>query len=691
MSQLSQGNKSFFSFTMPGSEDLMRVVKFTGQEGLSQPFRFDLQLALESDEVLDLLQPGAAATLRWLDSTGKVARLLNAIIDTVVLGHFVGRFRLASIRLVPWLQRLALRRNSRVFARQTVADTLQQVLVDAGISRNQYYFDLQNDYPLHASRVQYQESDLDFICRLMEAEGIYFLFEHEAENHILKICDRGSSGIDLIAASPSVLNYQPPVMSGAIDAADIFPCRQLKSLTTEALILQRHDWRQRQSVQEVTAGSASTLGLESIEYAGEFLSLSAGKLLAERCLQADRQAAERYIGRSRDLTFQPGSKFLLQQHPLEYFNRELLVVAVLHHARQTQVLEEHAQAVPAAYESTLHCVGGDLDFVPARTRRKPRINGIQTATVVGCGDDHVYTDEFGRVKLKFHWDRRSVCDEADYAWVRVAQAWAGNRWGSLFLPRPGQEVVVSFIDGDPDQPIVTGGVYNAVSMPPFILPDNKTCSVIRSDGAGAAGNSNEIRMNDRSGEERLYMHGQKDIATRAENDLLEYVGNEHHLLVRQNAQRRVEGDRHCRTCGDESHQIDGSLSVGSSGEIQVRARGNFGLQCDDDMHVLAGDRMVIESSTDLTLKAGSSFVRIDAGGITLSGKMIRLNSGGSAGIGRGVSVDAPLAPREIQADGIDAVNQGSAPEPVQAKSPAARVLEQAARDGTAFCEQCSDC
>jgi type VI secretion system secreted protein VgrG len=263
---------------------------------------------------------------------------------------------------------------------------------------------------------------------------------------------------------------------------------------------------------------------------------------------------------------------------------------------------------------------------------KPLIQGPQTAMVVGTSGEEIYTDEYGRVKVQFPWDRYGKGDENSSCWVRVSQLWAGKKWGAMHIPRTGQEVIVEFLEGDPDRPIVTGRVYNGEAMPPYKLPDEKTKSTSKSNSSKGGGGFNEIRFEDKKGSEQIFFHAEKDQHFRVKNDCLEWIGNNRHLVVtkdqlehiQNNRNEKVDADhketigkdRHLNVTGKEAVAIGGSKSLTVTGDVIEVFKGNHSEQVTSDYYLKA-DNVVIEGTTNVTVKVGQSYIAIESGGISI--------------------------------------------------------------------------
>jgi type VI secretion system secreted protein VgrG len=368
-----------------------------------------------------------------------------------------------------------------------------------------------------------------------------------------------------------------------------------------------------------------------------------------------------------------------------------------------------------------------VQYRPARITPKPVVQGPQTAIVVGKSGEEIWTDELGRVKLQFHWDRYGQADENSSCWVRVAQVWAGNKWGGMLIPRLGQEVIVEFLEGDPDRPIVTGRVYNGDAKPPYDLPNEATKSTLKSNSSKDGGGFNELRFEDKKGDEQVFIHGEKDMDVRAKNDSKEFIGRDRHLIVKRNKLDRIDGNHHHGVGGDElikvtgnqgsaitgdrmvnvtgddnlsvtgnhKQQTTGDVSVQTSQNLYEKAGMNHGLEAGMNIHLKGGMNVVIEAGMSITLKAGGGFVVVGPAGVAISGTPVLINSGGAAGSGSGCSPVAPDAPDAVKYpleadDGTpgqsdEAAEADAPPEPTQF-SPSAQKMMDAAANGDAFCD-----
>ena len=287
-----------------------------------------------------------------------------------------------------------------------------------------------------------------------------------------------------------------------------------------------------------------------------------------------------------------------------------------------------------------------MQFRPQLRTPRPAIHGYHLATVVGKSGEEVWTDKYGRVKVEFPWDTRSKSDETSSCWIRVAQLWAGKGWGTIAVPRIGAEGLVSFLDGDPDRPIIVGTLFNAQQTVPYTLPDEQTKTSLKSNSSKGGGGFNEIRLEDKKGSEQIFVHAEKDTDYRVKHDHREWIGNERHTIVKKDLLEEVDGDMHATVKGKLNQQVDGKMSMKVGMDLHQKVGMNHAVDAGQDIHLKGGMNVVIEAGMTITLKAGGGFIVVGPAGVAVSGTPIMLNSGGSAGAGPGASPDAPTAPTE---------------------------------------------
>jgi len=535
-----------------GSGDL-QALEFTAEERLSRPYVAEVTALVAEGVTLDgqnLL--GAKATLHLHLGDGN-DRLLSGVVSQVqgwVEGGKETR-DLVRLQIAPTLWRLGQTRNNRIFQGKTLPEIAQEVL-SAG--RVEHRSDLVEEYPVREYVVQYAESDLDFVSRLLEECGIFYYFEHDADPVTMVLCDDSRSRPS-VAGSGGVVFREPSAKNPTREALEAHASRL--EVCSDAVMLRDFDFA-RPGL-DLTASARGAGALELYEYPGGYTDLEEGKSLARVRLEEVRARAERFASSGSTRRLLPGYVFELSEHPVEPMNDRFLVLAVRHQGRQRQA--RAGETEPEAYRCQVESQRATVPYRPPRMTPRPLLPGPQTAVVVGPPGEEIHTDHHGRIKVQFHWDRQGKKDDHSSCWMRVAQAWAGPGWGALYLPRIGQEVVVEFCEGDADRPLVTGSVYNGANPPPVSLPGEKTRSTLRSASSPGGDGSNELRFEDQKGSEEVYLHAQKDLNLVVENDKTEHVlGSETHSVDKDLA-RRVTGNQTLSVGKDDTTTVQGNQTL----------------------------------------------------------------------------------------------------------------------------------
>jgi type VI secretion system secreted protein VgrG len=466
-----------------------------------------------------------------------------------------------------------------------------------------------------------------------------------------------------------------------------------QEMRTGACALSDYNFETPSTRLEVNAASNINQGgnsrFEIFDYPGDYGKRDAGDGFAKIRMEEEEAAHTVITGESDVRAFVSGYKFTLKGYERRDQNAPYILTAVSHAGEEGGFYSGAGSETEATYSNTFTAMPATVKFRPPRLTPKRLVYGTQTAVVVGPSGEEIYTDKYGRVKVQFHWDRRGTMDEKSSCWVRVSQPWAGKGWGAVWLPRIGQEVIVDFLEGDPDRPIITGRVYNAQQMPPYALPDEMTKSTFKSYSSKGGGGFNELRFEDKKGSEEVFLHAEKDLELRVKNDLHETVVNERHLTVQSNMLEQIDGDHSFAVKGDQNQKVDGTVSLKAGQDLQMKVGNNCALDSGTEIHLKAGMTLVIESGTTLTLKVGGNFVNIDSSGVTIQGTLVNINSGGAAGSGAGANPNPPKAPKEaVKANPGDAAQPPPAPAPpkIQQYSPQAAVLKAAAQSGAPFCD-----
>jgi len=698
----------------PLGEDFLLINKFTAKEAISELFEYEIELLHEeNDDALvatdvdprDILGKGVAIAIMQRDGT---SRFFSGMVSSFSRGHRSTRYTYYFATVVPHVWLLTQTSQSRIFQRMNVPDILNEVL-----SSFEVEVQLQRTYKPRNYCVQYRETDFNFISRLMEEEGIYYYFEHLDDKHKMIIADSTKSHSDL--PTKSTISYSTEVGRQDDFVASIRDLWIDTRVQTGKVTLWDYNFQVPNDKLSREQPSIFTVGdnqkLEHYDFPGGYarkydgIDSSGGESAsnlspvhndkestAESMMNALDCGYEILSGVSDCSSLTAGHRFKLTDHPNDDRNGKFIVTSVTHEAEQnpSYVSDEF---VEEPYSNSFTCIRhgeGAPPYAPPRKTRKPVIEGAQTAFVVGPAGEEIFTDKFGRVKVQFHWDRHGQVNADSSCWVRVAQGWASNRWGMMFIPRIGMEVLVHFLEGDPDQPIITGCVYNPQTMPPYTLPDEKTKSTIKSNSTVGGGGFNEFRFEDKKGSEQIFIHAEKDQDIRVKNDCKELIKHDRHLIVENDQFEKVNKDKHLKVVGEHNEKVDQTISVEAGMDFLEKAGMKFAVDAGNEIHLKSGMSMTLETGTNLTLKVGGNFININPGGIFVSGTMIMLNSGGAAGSGSGCSPQTPQAAQEAAN-----ADPGQDVAPIRPPSPppfpgyttlAAVALSRAAGSGTAFCD-----
>lgn len=713
----TQDNR-LLAINTPLGKDFLLLDQITGSEGLSKLFYFDVQLLHEEPEpghTPTIVSPGSIIGQGVVVAIGQrdgTVREISGIVNQFSQGSRNVRFSFYSAQIVPHVWILTQKFQSRIFQNLSVPDILRKVFDGFEVSWEIRNVDNKRNYC-----VQYRESDFDFASRLMEEEGIYYYFEHSDGKHKLVLANTPQSHRD--CPSKHEIPFFLNVTRNEEDfITSVNTWRIDHKLQTGKVTFWDHNFQLPERKLEHTEVSSFSLGdnkqLELYDYPGGYgrkydgIASSGGEQASELGhVEDDRRATVKNMmelldteckvinGKGDCCAMTPGFRFTLSNHPNAADNARYVITSVTHHAEQNpsyvseDISDQH-------YTNTFTCIGhgtGLPSYRPPRVTRKPLVYGSQTAIVVGPPGEEIFTDKYGRVKVQFYWDRDGQLDSTSSCWLRVSQPWAGNKWGTVFIPRIGMEVVIHFLEGDPDRPIITGSVYNPLAMPPYVLPDEKTKSAIKSYSSKGGGGFNELRFEDKKGSEQIFVHGEKNQDVRIKNDSLEIIGNDRHLIVTNEQFERVKKDKHLKVNGNRNEKVDGSISIHAGVDIDEKTGTKFALDAGTEIHLKSGTNLTLETGVSLTLKVGGNFININSGGIFIKGTMVMLNSGGAAGSGSGSNPEPPRDAKE--ADHAEPGNTPQLPPPTPPParpvftSPAALVLVNAAENGTPFCEICS--
>ncbi|ELE2166555.1 type VI secretion system tip protein VgrG [Vibrio fluvialis] len=640
-----------YQFHVEGLEDDTLVVRgFDGQETLSSEringqlchgFRYELELASRLANLTPEMVVDKVAELTLYRDDMLVQRV-NGIVRCFTQGDTGHHHTFYSLTLVPALERLSLRHNSRIFQLNTVPEILSILLQEMGI--NDYAFALTRDCAQREFCVQYRETDLDFLHRLAAEEGLVYSFIHEEGKHTLIFSDATESLPKL--GEPIPYNT---LAGGMIDSPYISALSVHTQSEVSQTALQDYSFKKpAYSFAQQAVGTEMEYqqpDYEHFDAPGRYKDDVSGKAFSQIRLDYLRRNAHTATGKSNQPLLRPGGKFDLKEHLDDTLNRDWLVVSVTSQGTQPQALEEAGGNGATTYANQFSLIPAHRTW-RATPQAKPQVDGPMIATVVGPEGEEIFCDEHGRVKLHFPWDRYSNGDEHSSCWVRVSQGWAGSQYGLIAIPRIGHEVIVSFLNGDPDQPIVTGRTYHATNTAPYTLPDNKTKTVLRTETHQGQG-YNELSFEDQAGSEQIYLHAQKDFDGLIENDHTSVIKHDKHLTVENDSFTQIKNNQHLTVGGESCESVTGNRTLMVEGSLHVKTGSVWVNESGTEVHIKAGQKVVIEAGSEITVKAGGSFVKVDPAGVHLSGAGVNLNSGGSPGSGSGFSGQAATLPGNL--------------------------------------------
>lgn len=644
MANFSQAKRPLRVETPLGTDKLL-ITGLSGREAISSTYRYRLDLMSEDADITgeDLLRKPVAVSITLPDGS---ERWIHGLVSRLAQLSRRDDVTFYEAEIVPAAWFLSLARDCRIFQQKTVLEIVQQVLEESGVTDFEFRA---GQYETREYCVQYRESNLDFIERLLEDEGLHYTFEHSKTKHVMVIGDTTMSNPDIEGPTKIRFATQPDG-----DEDIIRGIRREDSVYVGKVTLNDYDYTQPTLS---LISSVSGKGVEEVyDYPGKYADPGAGEDFARIRLEAQEAMRASVHGEGSCRAFVAGSLFTLFDHYNSSVNRayRLVEAAVTVMAGDYRSWDDGEFDCRCAFVA----IPDNTPYRPPLRTPRPVVQGSQTALVVGPAGEEIYVDKYGRVKVQFYWDRQGKKDETSSCWMRVSSAWAGKKWGAIHIPRIGQEVIVDFLEGDPDLPIITGRVWNDDQMPPYDLPANKTQSGIksRSSKGGGTEHFNEIRMEDAKGKELLYVHAEKDKRVVVENDRTESVGANEKItigadrteVVKGNESIEIEGNREEHVGGNETIKIEGNREEHVSGNETIKVDGNrkekvagtetveigssrtkkvgttrtTKVGTSDTLKV--GTSLLIKAGTSITLKVGGNSIKIDNSGVTIKGINVKI-------------------------------------------------------------------
>lgn len=706
----------------PEKKEVLLMNSFTASEKISRLFSLDLLLLAERSKAAfvrarDIVGKKVTVSMTLRD---KSERHFNGIVNRFIEGERDELYHYYHAEVVPWLWLLTMSSDCRIFQDMDVPAIIEKIFGDLrGLHPDLVSFRnaLRGDFTKRDYCVQYRETDFNFVSRLMEEEGIFYFFEHEENKHTLVLAN-ATDNHNPLPSQPQVRYHgagmgdredtitawqgeeaMRPGQYGLRDYHFEMPKKTLTAVAPSKLIVGENS----QEVYDYPGGYAKWFNkpgerLKDVE--------ADAQRVVELRMEEEEIPSKVFSGSSHCRAMRPGFRFELTGH---FQDDDPYVLTSVQHAAVQSPSYFSGETIGVTYHNSFTCIPHEFPFRPSRTSLKPVMQGPQTAVVVGKQGEEIFTDKYGRVKVKFHWDRDPDRDENSSCWIRVGQAWAGNRWGAFFWPRIGQEVIVDFLEGDPDQPIIVSSVYNSDQMPPYLgngpdskhKNDNKISGIKTNTTKGGQG-FNELRFDDTKDKEQVFIHAERNMDTRVKSDSMENVGGNRHLtvggekdgkkfgdqreliyqdkhlhvkrhhvehiggnmellvgkgdegggnldvVIEKKKSELIEGDNDFHVKGERKEKIDGATSLTVGGSQQEKVGQKHALEAGQEIHLKAGMKVILEAGVQLTIKGPGGFVDIGPSGVTIQGIMVLINSGGAAGAGSGSSPQEPVDPKEAK-------------------------------------------
>ncbi len=633
-------------------DDVLLFKSMNGTERLSRLFQYNIALVSKEQGINFAEIVGQKMTVR-LELPDDKTRYFNGYVSRFVQTRAEGDLAEYQATIVPWLWLLTRTADCRIFQKKTVPEIIKKVFEDAGFAV--LGDSLSGDYRTWEYCVQYRETDFNFVSRLMEQEGIYYFFEHADGKHTLVLAD--SLSAHKTFPGYKEIPYRPAGSTSPIEHIGGWTLEQ--AIQPGVYALNDYDFEKPKKdllAKSVVQRDHAVADFEIFDYPGEYTENADGDSYAKVRIQ-ELQASHEIVSSESDAQgICCGYTFKVTDHTREDQEREYLVMSTTIHVKSDLYHSAAGGGGGPFFQCQFSAMDSSQPFRPPRVTPKPVIQGPQTAVVVGKDGEEIWTEKHGRVKLQFHWDRYGKSDEESSCWIRVSQPWAGANWGGVFLPRIGQEVIVEFLEGDPDRPIITGRVYNGDNMHPYALPDNQTQSGFKSRSSkdGTGDNFNEIRFEDKKGEEQVYIHAEKNEDIVVENDKTEDVGHDETITIGNDRTETVGNDEtmtveHDRTRTVNNNEtitvamlrthtvgINEAITVGAAQEITVGGfrtltvglyqnteigvdhsesiGKNHTVDVGDDETIKIGKKLLIDAGDEITIKTGKASINMKKDG-----------------------------------------------------------------------------
>lgn len=623
-----------FTFDVPGFSSVLKVESFRVTEAISSPFEMNLTVLSDDDAItFDALSRKIGILNLYGQGIGTARQFNGSISELRYLGSG-RRFSRYHITLVPHFWFLSQRQDCRIFQMQTTPDIIRQVLDDADMS--DYRFELAAQYETKEYVLQYRENDQHFVQRLMAEHGLWYYFEHSETGHTMVIVDSNDAIPELISL-PTNSSYTGSLIyhsqaGGTPDREHISDLEQISRIHTGLVSYGDYNYLTPKIPQGTSSNDGPNFDLQRYDYFGRYTTPNIGQQRAAEWMSEYTVDSHQIEAASDIMRLTAGYSVDISQHPRTDINRDYLMLTVMHTGYNPRVHEEESSDAPSTYHNQFVCLPRDITF-RAPKMASPVVDGPQTAVVVGPAGEEIYTDEYGRIKVQFHWDRYAQSDEHSSCWLRVSQSMAAPNWGAVYLPRIGHEVIVTFLEGDPDRPLVTGAVYNGLHTPPYPLPENKTRTVFRTQSHKAEG-YNEMYFEDENDQEEVYFRAQKDMKTKVLNNRYRDIGNDEDLKVGNNQENNILGDRKEKIDGHKTSITNQTFMESVEKDVHVTYNANESTKIANNQ-----DLYIDEHRQTLIGKDDSLDVRQDQNTVIMASRSIDVGADDTQSIGNNLSVE----------------------------------------------------
>ncbi|RDH46149.1 type VI secretion system tip protein TssI/VgrG [Zooshikella ganghwensis] len=641
------GNSSLFMFSVEGCNDEFRVVEFKGREQISSPFYFTVAVACSNFELSTSALINKPACLTF--SAEEAPRYVHGIIVNIELIDTGRRFASYKVVLAPKLWRLEKRTQMKIFQQQDASQIIKTLLKDAGLKEgDDFKIEITGELPQRTYTTQYLETDLEFFNRILAEDGLHYHFIFEQNRHVLLISDTQYI-FKRLPVTPEI----PYIRHTGLLKRDytIHDFNLQSKVQPNKITVKDYNFTKPSLKLEISE-QTNQGDFEVYHHGGLFQKPDIGQKQAQTQLKAFQALKETGLGESNCVYLSAGKLFKLTEHNNPALNQEYLLYGVSHYGSQPQSLEEGASGGPSGYSSSFICIPNNVEFkarAPKPTiNKRNRFNGIQNAMVVGPAGEEIYTDQYSRIKVQFNWDKDGKSNEKSSCWIRVAQPWTGASWGAVQIPRIGQEILLSFVNGDPDRPLIKGVLYNGRNKPPYKLPDQKTKTTVKTCSTPGGQGFNELRFEDKKAQEQIFIHGERDQDIKIENDKDLKVCHDRHLVVDKQNHIHIKQLLSESIHGTWKEDLWKKQFITVKQNFTEKSAKNYNREAGKEIHIKSSGKLVFDAGMQMSVSGSGSYFTLDPSGVKINGPTVRMNAGGSAT--RGTSSEEKIPEKADEAN-----------------------------------------